>query len=124
MRLALLLLITIFISGCGDNFCGDEVIKKESNTQQKVTLIYIEKNCGATTGFSHQIFLVPKDAAIDDFDPIFVADNVEELDVNWVSEKSLKIRFKEARIFRFTNFWHSKSVDNFNYIIDINLVKA
>jgi len=84
-----------------------------------VDVVVSERDCGATTSKSKFIFIVPKGNSVNDETPVFIADNVKKLEVNWGEPKELFISYDHARIFNFTNFWHSKSVDNFNYEIRI-----
>ena len=52
-------------------------------------------------------------------DIIFLADKAEGVSVFWQTPKKLVISYKEARIFKFKNFWSSKDLDNFQYIVSV-----
>ena len=49
------------------------------------------------------------------------SDGASEMRVRWVANKMLSVEYRRARIFQFTNFWQSREVDNFNYIVEIRL---
>lgn len=76
-------------------------------------------NCGATTAYSYKVYVTPKGASTEKFNPIFIADKLDGEIVEWSSSKHLRIKYRQARIFNFTNFWHSRDVDNFNYVVTI-----
>ncbi|MBZ9611390.1 hypothetical protein [Rheinheimera maricola] len=89
--------------------------------KKKTAAIHVVKNCGATTGFAHQIYIVVPGTKYADANPIFVADKVDNLAVAWLGERALEISYDSARIFNFTNFWQSSEVDNFEYVIKVTL---
>ena len=42
----------------------------------------------------------------------------------WSKPRKLEIRYDQARIFSFVNFWQSKDVDNFKYVVEVQLVPS
>lgn len=120
MRVLFISSISILLSACADP-CGNEVISQAVNLEKKTAAIHVVKNCGATTGYAHQIYIVVPGTDYDDAKPIFVADKVDNLAVTWSSERTLEISYDSARIFNFTNFWQSSEVDNFQYVIKVSL---
>jgi len=44
---------------------------------------------------------------------------VEGLEVSWESPRHLGIRYEKARIFNYTNFWLSRDVEHFEYVVAI-----
>jgi len=89
-----------------------------------VDAVQVRGNCGATTSFSENVFIVQSGAkmpAPKDQCRVFSADHVEGLKLQWREPKVLEIHYKEARIFHFKNFWHSKDVQNFTYVVEIRL---
>ncbi|MFN8969884.1 MAG: hypothetical protein ACK5XR_14415, partial [Pseudanabaena sp.] len=50
-----------------------------------------------------------------------IADNAEGLRITWIENKILEIDCKSARIFRFSNFWQSKEVQDYRYIVEIRI---
>lgn len=101
--------------------CSTKTISKKSSPDRKVEAILIEKNCGATTGFSYHLYITIPNRDIGQEEPVLVADNSEGLSIQWLNAKSLVVSYTNARIFDFTNFWQSRDLDNFQYIVEIRL---
>lgn len=120
MRVLFLSLISILLSACADP-CSDEVISQAVDPEKKTAAIHVVKNCGATTGYSHQIYIVVPGTDYEDAKPIFVADKVDNLAVTWLGRRTLEISYDSARIFSFTNFWQSSEVDSFLYVLKVSL---
>jgi len=49
-------------------------------------------------------------------------DKIGNVTAVWTKPKKLEIRYDQARIFSFTNFWHRKDIDNFQYVVELQLV--
>ncbi len=99
--------------------CQQKEILRKTSKDNLVDYVVAEKDCGATTSFSTLIFVVPKGKPIEKDNIVFRADHVEGLEVNWVAPKQMVITYRKARIFSYTNFWHSRHVENFNYTVSI-----
>jgi hypothetical protein len=87
----------------------------------------VRGNCGATTPFSESIVIVPtgnSTSELKDDHSLFLADHVSGLKLTWREPKVLEIHYDEARIFHFSNFWQSKLVDNFNYVVEVRLAQS
>ncbi len=109
---------------CGCSQCTYEEIDRVTSPDSKVDAVHIRGNCGATTSFTDHVFLVPKgektpDPA-DDFQCL-LADHTSGLKLIWTDAKVLDIIYREARIYRFTNFWHTEKLDNYSHIVEIRL---
>jgi len=100
--------------------CQQKEIHRITSQDDIVDVVLLKKDCGATTSISNMIYIVPKGGSIRKIEPIFVADHIRKLEVKWVKPKLLTISYAEARIFGFTNFWHSKKVNNFMYEVTIH----
>lgn len=120
MRILTLLAMSVLLSACSDP-CTDEVINKATDSANKTDFIHVKRNCGATAGYSHQIYIVASGAPYEDENPIFSADKVDNLVASWKAGSNLEISYGSARIFNFTNFWQSAEVDNFNYVVKVVL---
>lgn len=120
MRVLFLSLISILLSACAD-LCSNEVISQAVGPEKKTEVIHVVKNCGAATGYAHQIYIVVPGTDYDEAKPIFVADKVDNLTVTWLRDRTLEISYDSARIFNFTKFWWYSKVDNFQYVIKVNL---
>ena len=118
-------MLFLFVHGCSP--CSYEETVRIKSPDGKVEALHVGGNCGATTSFSENVFIVP----IGDKTPkpkgdyqTFIADHVDGLNLVWREPKVLEIHYNEARIFKFTNFWQSKKVDDFSYVIEIRLVPS
>jgi hypothetical protein len=111
--------IILFFPSCG-NVEREEILRVKSSDSM-VEVILIRTNAGATTAYGYMLYIVPPGAQPKEGQEIFKADNVEDLQVTWKEPKILGITYKKARIFFFTNFWQSKEVQNFNYVVTIDL---
>ncbi len=112
-------LIVLFTESCDlSESCSYKEINRKTSKDGKVDALITEVNCGATSSYSYRVNIVPKDSDITD-DYVYLSDKTSGLDISWKGIKNLSITYNEARIFKFTNFWQSKEVDNFHYIVSI-----
>lgn len=96
---------------------------RAASPDKVVDAVISRKNCGATTSYSYQIYIEKIGEKHNDSDAIFIADKVDGIAVKWNAPKELTITYKKARIFKFTNFWNSKEVDDFKYIVSVNEIR-
>lgn len=95
-----------------------EVLRKPSQ-DGLVAFVVVQRDCGATTSVATSVFVVRTGGGTDKARPIFKADHVEGLEVSWESPRHLGIRYEKARIFNYTNFWLSRDVEHFEYVVAI-----
>ena len=113
----------LLISGCisEDNRKLEE-IKRITSPDKKVDAVISVLNGGATSSNGYHIFIVPNGTVPYDIKfSQFSCDHQDSLGIKWVDNKLLNIFYKEARIFRFSNFWNSDNVDNWTYVVEIKL---
>lgn len=104
---------------------GFEELSRVTSPDSVVDAVLVRSNAGATTGFGYRVYVVPRGRWPDyrtQGAQQFLADRVDSLSVHWREPKVLEIRYTKARIFDFTNFWHSREVDGFNYVVELKLV--
>ena len=53
---------------------------------------------------------------------VLLADKIGDVRAVWSRPRKLEIRYDQARIFSFANVWQSKDVDNFKYVVEVQLV--
>jgi len=110
----------ILVLGCeNSNLCVDDEIGRVPSPDKRVEAVITNGNCGATTSYSYRVSVVQAGKAPVESDTVFLADKTDSVIVSWEASKKLMISYKEARIFNFTNFWSSKEVDNFHYIVSV-----
>lgn len=106
------------LTGCNSSTCISKIVSREVSPDNRVDAVIAKVNCGATTDYSFRVHIVPAGS-----EPlgnhVFLADHIKGLEVNWIENQKLAITYDEARIFEYTNFWHSKELDNFEYFVSI-----
>ncbi len=116
----LLWLLTFSQIGCSK--VSYEEIDRLTSPDSTVDAVLVRTNSGATTSFGYKLYIVPvKGKPKEDYE-LFIADHVKDLRMKWREVKFLEISYKEARIFKFSNFWHSKDVKDFAYVVELRLV--
>jgi hypothetical protein len=120
------LFASFFFFGC--NFPLFETSRKEyyrvKSPDGEVSAVLMESNGGATTSFGYDLFIIPKDVAKVELSPEyskFRADRTRDLKITWIENKILQIDCKSARIFSFSNFWQSKNVQDYQYLVEIKI---
>ena len=112
------LAIIFFMVNCSNGLVKREVFLRVVSPDETVDAVIYKTNSGATSSFGYQIYIVPHGKEPDFKNMLFRADHIKNLSVEWRSGKILNIVYDEARIFHFTNFWHSKEVQNFSYVVE------
>ena len=121
-----LIVISSIIFGCGPQL-GDKSyteIKRITSPDSLVDAVICETNGGATTSYGYLVFIVPKGQQYSKewmMKWVFNADHIDSLSMKWKENKYLEISYKQARIFEFTNFWQSKEIKNYSYVVEIKL---
>lgn len=116
----ILLVLVFALTSCGQSdLCRVVKLSEESTLNGRINAVVSEKDCGATTSDVIRVHLLSSSSDVDEDKFIFLADHVEELSVTWITEKTLLIEYKKARIFQFTNFWQSEELDHYNTTISI-----
>ena len=82
------------------NACFNEIVEQQriSNSSGTVDAVIAIKETGATVATPTEIYLVKKGEKVKR-DPVFRADNVEQLVVIWEGESKLTIHAEKARVF-------------------------
>lgn len=113
------LLLTPAVMGCGTEY---EEISRVPSPDARVDAVLVRTaGGGATVGYGYNIFIVPRGQSPGRGEERLVADHLKNLTLLWQGPRQLEIRYDEARIFRFSNFWHSKDIDDFNYVVELRL---
>lgn len=108
------------LTGCGKgDLCVEREISRTPSPDKLADAVISMSDCGATTSNSYRVYVVKVGGGPVEDDVVFLADKVEDINVFWQAPRKLLISYKEARIFRFTNFWSSEEMDNFRYVVSI-----
>ena len=117
------LTLLIFTSMMACSPVDREEILRVKSPESIVEVVLVRTNAGATVAFGYELFIVPTGTNPKPGTELFRADHVDNVKVRWLSAKLLQIEYDRARVFHFTNFWSSKDVDNFAYIVELRLVQ-
>lgn len=116
---------TVF--GCSDLFPVQRIeAGRVSSPDRRVDAVILRTRGGATTGTSYQVHVAPRGEQPEIELKILTADHVApgELRVGWTSDRMLRISAGDSRIFQFKNFWMSREVDDFGYVVHVRLEQA
>ncbi|MES2455773.1 MAG: hypothetical protein V4594_09545 [Bacteroidota bacterium] len=110
---AILLATLMCLVGCTSDLCSNQVIKEKINSSKNYKLIYFDRDCGATTGNSNQLSVIPIDEELDDnHGNIFISEsnsgsNSEidrEIVFEWLNDSSISVKYaKDLKIFKKEN---------------------
>lgn len=112
---------SILTSACGGDLCSSTEVSRVTSPDKVVDAVLVTTGCGATVADAYRVYIT-KRSEVSDFDeesPVFLSDNTVGIKVSWDGNKYLRIAYTKARIFQFTNFWHSRDVDDFGYLVNI-----
>src|SRR4030095_9248366 len=119
-RAVAMAIVLVFAYGCGS---ADREVRRLPSPDSVVEAVIVVVEGGATVSLFHRVFIVSKGGPTRPENQILRADRVENLRVVWSDRRRLFVCFDQARIFEFTNFWHARDVENFNYVVDVRLVQ-
>jgi hypothetical protein len=91
-----------------------------------VDAIVVRTNSHATVPFVDRVFIVPRRAPFHEAlgTEVLRADRVRGGCLVWARERLLLIEYERGRVFHFSNFWTSRLVENFSYVVTIELSGA
>ncbi|WP_077145017.1 hypothetical protein [Sphingopyxis sp. KK2] len=110
-RLIPLALLATLVGGCDDG-CGNEIITRSDATGGAHSAVMFNRNCGATTGFTTQISIVPSGEQPSGAGNAFVADDDHGAattgdwggpwaEMTWLAPDHLRIRYvPKSRLFK------------------------
>jgi hypothetical protein len=71
----------------------------------------------------HTIYVVPHGRKhTEEDESVFFADYVDSLDLIWKMPKLLGIKYSNARLWHFKNYWYSADVQYFSYAVEVRLL--
>jgi len=120
IQFTFIIIFSALFFGCGLFLpCNEFELKRIASPDDQVEAVLVKKDCGATTSESLNVFIVNKGGKTEEKDLVFQADHIMDFSLSWRKAKFLEMRYRQGRIFQFTNFWQSKDVDNFSYVVEI-----
>jgi len=121
------LLVMCLTAGCDNTLAGKWQYKEMSRIKSpdsRVDAVLVEGDAGATTSVLSKIYLVPARSKLqieERADSVFAADHIKGLKIIWKQPKLLSIQYDEARILQFKNFWQNAEVQDFRYVVEVQL---
>lgn len=96
-------------------FCTTKIERINIKNNNEIELIAKIKNCGATSGYIYNLYMVKKGGSLDFFNnSIFEAKDITP-NIYWKNNHII-IESNSTRIYKFTNF---KYIDNREYFIKL-----
>jgi hypothetical protein len=100
-------------------------VERQVNSDGKVEAVVMTSNAGATTAYTHYVFILPKDEKVSRKSIsrrkrmlAFHAYRVYDLQVKWTDVRVLEITYKDADIFGFRNKIHP--FDDWDYVVNVS----
>lgn len=90
------------LSACFDpaSMCGNEVVARVPSPSAQVDAVVFHRDCGATTGFSTQVALVPAGHVPTAAGDVLVLRDRVALDLHWATDQALVVSgIGSARVF-------------------------
>ena len=86
---------------CFPGMCGNQVQRSVASPSGKMTAVAFFRDCGATTGFSTQVSLLPNGRALPN-EPgnTYVVNGKVELALEWIGDSTLRIHGAGVRTFK------------------------
>ena len=85
-------LLCLYLAGCGNpNPCGNTIVKEIASPDEAYVATAFIRDCGATTGFSPQVYLRKKGEKLGDKGNVFIGDHSESINLEWLSSHELRI---------------------------------
>jgi hypothetical protein len=116
------LILSIAMLGLAACSSDSQEMWRVASPDSRVDAVFVRLGGPAMVGFSYKLFLVPHGASLPSKGERLLSERVKNLSVTWREAKTLDIRYDEALIYGFMNYWHSKEVDDHKYVVELCLV--
>jgi hypothetical protein len=100
-------------------FTVREEIARTTSPDAVVDAVTVRSNAGAMSSYEYHVYIVPAGGEPKRDDEVFVAEHVRAMETKWKRPKLLEIRYDEAAIFQFTNFWFRKNQISYTVTVDL-----
>lgn len=98
-----------------------EELKRVVSPDSLVEAVIVREGGSPTVDYGYEVYIVPFGDPLPRR-PRFGATNVADLEVVWPQARLLQIRYRRAKIDRFVNWWHSAKLENYRYVVELQLV--
>ena len=99
MRFHIVLCLTLFVSGCGDELCSNTITNEYPSADGKYIATTFVRDCGATTPYITVVSMRYSDSSLemnDHEDWLFTAHDKATVDVKWESNNTLLVQFTSS----------------------------
>jgi len=103
MRFPLLIFVLLALAGCADP-CSNTTKAEVTSPDGKYVATAFIRDCGATTGFSPQVYLRPVGDRVAQTGNVFVGDHSDKIEIAWLSATQLVIHSDCAVVRHETNY--------------------
>lgn len=110
---------TLAVAGDRQDFVE---IERSRSPDGRVEAIVKSGSIDATTPNVVELYIVQSGADVKDENLVLVGDHFQDVTISWRRDRFLDITYLEGRIFRYQNFWQSKAVDEYSYVVEIRLI--
>lgn len=91
LRLTAVAFVTLVLAACSD-LCGNEVVASVASPSGALRAVVFTRDCGATTGFSTQLSILPAAEALPaESGNALVLDDEVPLTVSWLSDTVVRV---------------------------------
>jgi len=92
-----LVFVCCLLGACA--LCGNDVAFEEVSPNGRLKAVVFDRSCGATTGFTTQISILPRNASLpNEGGNVFGAEGVLRIQVSWVSDSQLQVGYPPAKV--------------------------
>jgi hypothetical protein len=116
-----LMIVAAGSAGCGHNLQIDKELSRISSPDGVVDAVLITIPTHATVATPLELHLVRKGGRPSETTLALRGDHFNNVSLKWKDTKFLEVQYETLRIFTFQNFWSSKDVSNFSYVVEIRL---
>lgn len=102
LHIPAILLCVACLAGCTDDLCGNTIAQSMASPSGKTKAVVFSRDCGATTGFSTQVSIIPAgDTLPNEVGNALVLDGTVPIQLQWRSDAALAVSgIGEAQVFR------------------------
>ena len=101
-----------------------EVLQRAVSPDSLVDALLVRRTGGATVSAEYDVHIVQHGEPPPGFfsRAHFAAVHPLNLHLIWRQPRLLEIRYDQAKINRFVNWWRSRALDNYRYVVELRLV--
>ena len=109
MRFLILIFALLGFTGCGDS-CSNTIKSEVASPDGKYVATAFIRDCGATTGFSPQVYLRPVGERMARIGNVFVGDHSDKIKIEWLSASQLVI-YSDCVVIRHDTNYHGIRIE-------------